>query len=118
MNSANTMTIVYAREEPPARYEMSIFLMGPTPRDTEVRSWRPEALNLLQQLDYRGVVFMPEDRPDQDGRVRFKGDYIDQVEWEERCLNLADVILAYVPRNMDTMPGLTTNVEWGVWQDS
>jgi 8-oxo-dGTP pyrophosphatase MutT (NUDIX family) len=64
------------------------------------------------------VIFVPEDRPDADGVSRFRGDYVDQVDWETMCLNMADVIVAWVPRDIATMPGFTTNVEWGVWQDS
>jgi hypothetical protein len=112
------MKVVYAGEEVPKRYEKSIFLMGPTPRTSEVKSWRPQALHLLETAGYDGVVFVPESRPDANGKVHFLGDYTHQIEWEERCLHLADVILAWVPRNMETMPGLTTNVEWGEWKDS
>ncbi len=113
-----TMTIVYAREEPPASYAKSIFLLGPTPRHEGVTSWRPEALRYLAMLGYDGVVFVPEDRPDSNGVTTYRGEYLDQVKWETTCLHLADVILAWVPRDLETMPGFTTNVEWGEWEDS
>jgi len=112
------LNIVYAREEPPQSYAKSIFLVGPTPRSDEVPSWRPEALRLLRATGYDGVVFVPEDRPNAVGSRRMKDNYDGQIDWEERCLNLADVILAWVPRNLQTMPALTTNVEWGRWQAS
>lgn len=114
----SNMTVVYAGEEPPKGYEKSIILIGPTPRSSEVKSWRPQALHLLDTAGYNGVVFVPENRPDTEGNVHFLHDYINQIEWEERCLHLADVILAWVPRNMETMLGLTTNVEWGEWKNS
>lgn len=114
----SNITVVYAGEEPKKGYDKSIFLMGPTPRSSEVKSWRSQALHLLEAAGYDGVVFVPESRPDAEGNVRFHGDYVNQVEWEERCLHLADVILAWVPRDMETMPALTTNVEWGEWKDS
>jgi hypothetical protein len=60
----------------------------------------------------RLVVFDPEHRH---GVV---DDYTGQVEWEERCLHLADVVLFWVPRELSTMPAFTTNVEWGMWYDS
>src|SRR3989338_7360146 len=107
------MHIVYAPEEPPSSWTKSLFLAGPTPRDKSVPSWRPEALRLLEEASYDGVVFVPENRG---GTV--KVDYTGEVEWEERCLNFADVVLFWVPREMKTMPALTTNVEWGVWHDS
>lgn len=111
-------TVVYAREAAPSSWSKSVFLLGPTPIENGVESWRSEALQLLSEMGYDGVVFVPESRPDEQGNTRFQVDYIDQVEWEEQCLNLADVILAWVPRDRETLPGLTTNVEWGVWQDS
>jgi hypothetical protein len=55
-------TVVYALEEPPAIFAKSIFLAGPTPRRPEVASWRPDALRILQEAGYDGVVFVPEDR--------------------------------------------------------
>ena len=88
-------------------------LCGPTPRDKETPSWRPEALKILEGLGFDGHVFVPEPR---DGKVF--GDYVDQVEWEEKALHQADVIVFWVPRNLKTMMGLTTNVEWGLWADT
>jgi len=43
---------------------------------------------------------------------------VDQVEWETNALNQADVIVFWVPRDMRTLPGLTTNVEFGLWADT
>ncbi|MFA6158372.1 MAG: nucleoside 2-deoxyribosyltransferase domain-containing protein [Candidatus Paceibacterota bacterium] len=107
------MIIVYALQEAPKSYGKSIFLAGPTPRDKDVPSWRPEAIRLLEELGFDGVVFVPEA-----GDSTWKRDYTDQVEWEEKYLNSADITLFWVPREMQTMPALTTNVEWGMWYDS
>ena len=112
------MTIVYVREEQPQSWEKAIFLTGPTPVTNDVASWRKEALQLLQQKGYDGVVFVPENRPDTQGNVLHEIDYAHLVEWEERCLHLADAIVVWVPRDRETLPGLTTNDEWGVWKDS
>lgn len=109
------MIVVYAKEELPVLIHKSIFLAGPTPRDEKnVKSWRPEALRVLESLGYDGVVFVPEDR---NGQWQ-GGEYINQVEWEEYCLNVTDCIIFWIPRVMATMPALTTNVEWGMWYDS
>ena len=107
------LKVVYAKEEHPTEVVKSIFLAGPTPRDKDTTSWRPEAIKLLERLGYDGHVFVPEPR---DGK--FSGDYVDQVEWETQALNQADVIVFWVPRNMKTMPALTTNIEWGLWADT
>ena len=49
------MNIAYARTPLPK----SIFLAGPTPRDAETKSWRPETIKLLTGFD--GTIFVPED---------------------------------------------------------
>ena len=107
------MIEVYVGEKPPAQFSKSIFLAGPTPRSASVSSWRPEALSLLASLGYDGVVFIPETRAGGLGTY-----YPDQVEWEETHLNMSDVIVFWIPRNMETLPGLTTNNEWGRLEES
>lgn len=106
------MHIVYANEEAPASYNKSVFLVGPTPRDKDVGSWRPAIIQLFERLGYDGVIFTPEPRNG------WHHDYLDQVEWERKHLTLADRILCWVPREMKTMPALTTNIEMGTWIDS
>jgi hypothetical protein len=86
----------------------SIFLAGPTPRRPSVESWRPAACEMLDQLGFQGTVLIPERR---DWKREF--DYIDQVEWEYEALDIASVLAFWVPRNVETLPGFTTNVEFG-----
>ena len=107
------MKIVYANQSLPSQWSKSIFLAGPTPRDPETPSWRPDALRALEEQGYDGVVFVPETSDKQ-----WHHDYIDQVGWEEECLNAADCILFWVPRDLKTMPAFTTNIEFGFWADS
>lgn len=107
------MQVVYAHEEAPSTWTASLFLAGPTPRDADTPSWRPEALRLLAAQGFTGVVFVPESR---DGG--WAHDYEDQVEWEERHLQLADLIVFWVPRELTKMPALTTNDEWGTFKHS
>jgi Nucleoside 2-deoxyribosyltransferase like len=93
----------------PLRFEgHSLFLAGPTPREATVASWRPEANSVLRELGYPGTVLVPERR---DWSARF--DYLDQVEWEFAALERASVITFWVPRDLEKLPGLTTNVEFG-----
>jgi hypothetical protein len=109
---------------------MSIFLAGPTPRHvrrtglgakwhslmlkwgvrSEAKSWRPEAVRILQELGFEGTVLIPERS---DWSAQF--DYTDQVEWEYAGLSGATVTIFWVPREMKQMPALTTNVEFGFW---
>ena len=107
------MKVVYTGEALPSSLTKSIFLAGPTPRSKDVASWRPEALRILEEFGYNGVVFVPEWRGD-----KLFDDDEKAYEWEDQMLNAADCILFWVPRDMKTMPALTTNVEWGEWMRS
>lgn len=112
------MEIVNARCTFPSTVRKSIFLAGPTPRGKVVPSWRPEALRILEELGFDGTVLEPEDA---DGSFHDFGDpdvWRAQVEWEEAALKRADCIVFWIPRDMATMPALTTNTEWGMWCDS
>lgn len=108
------ITVVYANERPPDAWDASLFIAGPMPRTTDVPSWRPAALHAVERA-WRGadelVVFVPEPRS---GRpLRY-----DHHTWEDSWLAVVDAILFWVPRDMQTLPGLTTNVEFGRWEAS
>ena len=100
------MKVVHSDETAKVEYP-SLFLAGPTPRSPVVESWRPKAIHILEKLNYKGMVFVPEYK--NWGAV----DFIKQVEWEWRALEYCTRIVFWVPRNMETMPALTTNVEFG-----
>lgn len=104
------MTVVYALDPLPETISQSCFLAGCTPRSSEVPSWRPEALRYLEEAGYEGVVFVPEARAENPWDEK---NWAPQVEWERLCLNVADQIVFWIPRNMETMQGLTSNVEFG-----
>jgi ADP-ribose pyrophosphatase YjhB (NUDIX family) len=105
------MKIIYAGENIPESFEKSLFLMGPSPRMKIVKSWRPKMLKYLQQIGYDGVVFVPERKS---GKYEVK----EQIEWEQNAINMSDLIVAWVPRQMNRMVGLTTNVEFGLYLNS
>jgi hypothetical protein len=107
------MITIYAREALPTKMIRSIFLAGPTPRTQDVESWRTEALRILAELGYDGHVFVPEPA---DGV--WAKDYDGQIEWEEAALHQADCILFWLPRDLEKLPGFTTNDEWGYWKES
>lgn len=113
-----TLKTIYALEEYPREGITSIFLAGPTPRPPKdgsapTPSWRPEALRILHDLGYNGHVFIPEPRSGD-----WVKNYTGQVEWEEKGLERADCVVFWIPREMSTMPALTTNDEWGTWKES
>lgn len=115
-----SIEVVYTGEEMPRTFSRSCFLAGPTPRSSYTESWRPDAIKILEDKGFDGVIFCPEGR---DGE--FKMDYDDQIEWEHKYLNMADCILFWVPRDLSLdkdgkpkMPAFTTNAEFGAWCDS
>jgi len=91
--------------------ETSIFLAGPTLRNNPkaFTPWREEAIKMFSDKKFEGSIFIPEP---------FTGDYEKQILWEEKHLDLCSCILFWIPRDMKTLPGLTTNVEFGDWMKS
>ena len=111
------MYIIYTGEPFSEKIVKSMFLAGPTPRSKDVKSWRvPDALDILLKLNYDGHVFIPEyaDGPREEENFSYEG----MIDWETEGLNRADIIPFWIPRNIETMPAFTTNVEWGIWADS
>ena len=102
--------IVNYSNEPVIKSNKSIFLAGPTPRSIDVETWRKEALIILDELGFDGVVYVPE--REFDDRTF---DYDNQVSWEREAFYTAAVIVFWIPRNLETMPAFTTNVEFGYW---
>jgi hypothetical protein len=87
----------------------SVFLAGPTPRSDDVKSWRPEAIELLRKNNYDGVVYSPEHPDGQEAWKKLPY----PAEWEHQAIRSCGILLFWVPRNMENMPALTTNVEFG-----
>lgn len=107
------MKILYAHEfleEIPAQ---SIFLAGPSPRDVNHYNWRPEALQILESIDFSGTVFVPLPRSGE-----WPNDYNAQIEWELKHLEIASVVAFWVPRDLEILPAFTTNVEFGMYLKS
>lgn len=88
----------------------SIFLAGPTPRGEGVVSWRSEAVEILKNMGFDGVVYVPEY-----STWKPKADYVDQAMWERVALTNATIIIFWIPRSLPDMPAFTTNVEFGYW---
>ncbi|MDV9188207.1 nucleoside 2-deoxyribosyltransferase domain-containing protein [Streptomyces sp. SR27] len=107
----SSVRLVMGREPIPAGPK--VFLAGPTPdKKLPVPSWRPEALALItaQWTSPEPLtVLTPESR---DG-VRAER-YEHQVDWETEARASSTAILFWIPRDMRTMPGMTTNVEFGL----
>lgn len=87
----------------------SIFLAGPSPRNESQQSWRPQAIEAIQQTGFDGIVYIPEliDKS--------SFNYINQVEWEYTNLQNCTTIMFWVARRTPSFLGLTTNIEFGYW---
>ncbi|MFC1435986.1 nucleoside 2-deoxyribosyltransferase domain-containing protein [Streptacidiphilus sp. N1-3] len=108
--SAN-VNVVMAREPIPSN--PSVFLAGPTPdKSNPVPSWRPDAIRLLAE-QWTGTELLTVLVPESRGGVRAER-YEHQVDWETEARAGASAILFWIPRDMKTMPGMTTNVEFGL----
>lgn len=109
------MDIVYNRYRPKDPAAPSIFLAGPTPRPEQrtVASWRPRALRELARQGFTGSVIVPEPAPGE----RWPR-YAAQVRWEHERLADTDCVLFWVPRDMERLPGMTTNIEYGMYLHS
>jgi hypothetical protein len=105
--------VVYAYETPEGDLSQSIFLAGPSPREEHHPNWRPQALKILEGLGFEGTVFVPLPR---DGV--WSQDYGEQVEWELEYLGEASRIVFWIPRDLEMLPGFTTNVEFGMYASS
>lgn len=118
------MQVIYTGEELPEKFTKSLFLAGPSARanQEELKSWREDAIDLLRDKGYDGLVICPEVK---NGKFDKDFDYDKQVEWEEKFLNLADCILFWVNRDLSLdnkgnlkLPAFTTNCEYGAWASS
>lgn len=102
------MNIVYSGEYNPLIADYSIFLAGPTARKGQTLEWRKEAIQYFNELKFTGNLFVPEPKTGQ------WPNYEHVIDWELEHLNLADIILFWVPRNIETqIYAFTTNVEFG-----
>lgn len=107
------MQLVFSDQTLPTFVEKSLFLEGPSPRDLETLDWRRQAVDLLTQLKYDGVVYIPCPRSVWDKIKDGKWDYENQVDWEHKARFASDAIVCWVPRELEKMPAMTTNVEFG-----
>ena len=74
--------------------EVSIYLAGPTRWNVHLKSWRKEAVKILEVLEFNGTVFCPEYEGD-----RFVENYKEKDEWKEIALHSASTIVFWVSKN-------------------
>lgn len=112
------MNILYANEEcSNLEKYYSIFVAGPTPRNKDTKSWRPEFIKELELYDDpydkpldNVIILSPECRNDV-----WLDNYDSQINWEQKHLKSADLLAFWVPRELEHMPAFTTNIEFGMY---
>jgi hypothetical protein len=110
MNVTRNLEVIYAGEIIEDARGPSVFLAGPTPRDG-TEGWRPEAIDIFKSLEFEGDVFIPEPRTGWKVGV----DYSNQIDWERDAMENADIVMFWIPRELEKMPAFTTNIEFGYW---
>ncbi|MEU6467471.1 NUDIX domain-containing protein [Streptomyces sp. NPDC046976] len=107
-----TVSLVWAREPIPTSGP-SVFLAGPTPRlGGDVESWRLAAVEELAE-QWTGAEPLTILTPESRGGKR-AAHYDDQVVWETTARQTASAVLFWIPRDLNALPGFTTNVEFGL----
>ncbi|MET3987574.1 nucleoside 2-deoxyribosyltransferase domain-containing protein [Streptomyces sp. PvR034] len=115
-HTAPVVDVVYVGQEAPASWAAAVYLCGPTPVDPAEPSWRPDAVAALRAAwagTGRLVVFLPEPAPGGGYPP-----YAAQIAWEEEAMRRSDAILFWIPRDMERLPGLVSNIKWGAWSGS
>lgn len=88
-------------------------MAGPTRRNQPHLiswSWRFECIELFKKHEFDGSLIVPEfasPKKSEKSKTQI-------AMWEFRGLQLAKVILFWIPRTPELI-GLTTNCEWGYW---
>lgn len=116
------MKLVYTLDEV-IHDSPSIYLAGPTIRisgnkDNNIADkyrWRKDAVDILKKKKFNGIIYIPEYK---DNIKPNDWTYNKQLDWELKAMNAADVILFWIPRDMEFTPALTTNIEFGEWMNS
>ncbi|WP_430625868.1 nucleoside 2-deoxyribosyltransferase domain-containing protein [Streptomyces sp. NBC_01264] len=77
-----------------------------------VPSWRPDAMRALaeQWTDPRTLTVLSPESRNGDRADRYET----QVDWETYARAAASAILFWIPRDLKTLPAMTTNVEFGL----
>lgn len=106
------MNINYS-EEKLDKTKPAIFLAGPVERKNQDLIWRTECINLFEQYNFDGTLYVPVRR---DGYVVDGNSNV--IDWEMEAMETAKVVLFWIPRQFPDLLGLTSNVEFGRYLNS
>lgn len=92
----------------------SVFLAGPSPRGNNEYNWRLEAIELFKKYYIIEGLTLLIPLPS----TGIVSDYDNQVFWEEKGLEVSNVIMFWIPRDLKYLPAFTTNFEFGEYYKS
>ena len=109
------MQLIFSDQNLPTQVTKSVFLAGPSPRNSTQPNWRKDAVSFLQNANFDGTVFIPiPSNLWEQTSTTWDVEYDSQVTWEIKARQMADSILYWIDRDIESgMLGLTTNVEFG-----
>lgn len=110
------MKLVYTGEHC-QNFRNSIFLAGCSYRDGSLNSmsWRREIELIIQQKEVETSVEFTLIIPEMNPNIPLYLTSEDIYRWETFMLSRSSSILFWIPRDMQDLPGLTTNIEFGEW---
>lgn len=83
------------------RKRIKVFLAGPIQGAPD---WQKEAFNKVDLGDYVNVVYFNPRRDVVSGKLS-DADYSQQVSWETERLRISDVVLFWIPKRIEDIPG-------------
>lgn len=112
-NKEEKITVVYANEKP-LLSKRSIFLAGPSRINASAKkSWRQKALDILEELGYHGVVYVPEICSDSTIQ---KVDLQYLNLWSRTVMDQCGCICFYMVRNLSKgVVGVSADIDFGLY---
>ena len=108
----NKMQLVFMGEPYPQKVEKMLFLAASALHEGKLSSsWRIAAIQLLEQLGYDGIVYIPENREGCPTTAAL--DYEARVKWTRGALMRSDVIVFWLSEDLKSMPNIVMGVELG-----
>lgn len=111
------MQLVFVGEPYPQNVEKMLFLADSTFQQDKLNSsWRIDAIQLLEQLGYDGIIYLSEEREGSPGST-FLDDEA-KVRWTRGALMRSDVIVFGLPEDLKGPPDIVMGVELGWLMES
>lgn len=105
LNTCQNLTSDYDYPRP------RVFLAGCTARPGQTLNWRKDAFDIFERFGFEGTLIVPEVA---EGNNWNDFEYGDICGWEHEMMDRCDVLVFWIPRNVDDgVLGLTSNAEFG-----